>query len=546
MRRIFLAIGFLPALVLCSRAQPTSGTPPLQKFTGTDSQTTSDFTVSDRWEVRWEGIRGINISVLSTDRTLVAGAESARGALFVPKGGTYHLQIDVAPAPNFPRPGPAPMSGFQSTISGDKNSPNSPPQQPMPPAGAFQYRVEVVQIDAVAATSSDGFFNNFVLPTGSQDASSPPTTPSPTANAVANAANAVASAATAVASTAATAMSNDQARAVVLITGDNAEGTGFMVKTPDGPVVVTNIHVIANNPNLKVTTNTGGLVTVTGMKGASDRDLAMLSIKDSGYSYLDFDQDISHTVLPGDDVITPGNSQGGEVMLNTTGKVLGIGPERIEIDNPIYHGNSGGPVFHPKSGKVLGVVTEAEAVDTTDDLDKASFESRNSAIKSKMRYFALRLDTVSEWVPIDQHRFAIETLFLDQFHEQSRRLDAYLNKPDTSSRNPNNANSSDDQSKIYLNDDKIMKANDTYVQEASGSDTAGKIDALRDLLFSLQSIASADVDQIQNPDNFYSFDKDRAAEELDYRKALQKELDGIGNDVTRLGGLPRTNGDGSN
>ena len=111
-------------------------------------------------------------------------------------------------------------------------------------------------------------------------------------------------------------------------------------------------------------------------------------------------------------------------MLNTQGKVLGIGPERIEIDNPIYHGNSGGPVFHTKSGKVLGVVTEAMKVDVTDALDKASFASRNSAISGSMRYFALRLDTVSTWLPIDSRRFQNETTFLDQFHEQSRRLDA--------------------------------------------------------------------------------------------------------------------------
>jgi S1-C subfamily serine protease len=95
-----------------------------------------------------------------------------------------------------------------------------------------------------------------------------------------------------------------------------------MIKTPDGPAVVTNIHVIANNPNLKITTNTGALVPVLSEKGASDRDLALLAIKDAHYSYLEMAADISQTVQPGDEVITPGNSEGGEVMLNTDGKVL--------------------------------------------------------------------------------------------------------------------------------------------------------------------------------------------------------------------------------
>ncbi len=301
-------------------------------------------------------------------------------------------------------------------------------------------------------------------------------------------------------------LSEEQSRAVVLITGDNAEGTGFMIKTPTGPAIVTNIHVIANNPNLKITTTTGALVTVLSEKAASDRDLALLAIKDAGYNYLEVCTDISHMVQPGDEVITPVNSQGGRVMLNTGGKVLGIGPERIEFDNPIYHGNSGGPVFHTKSGKVLGVVTEAMKVDVTDALDKASFASRNSAISSSMRYFGLRLDTVSDWIPVDSRAFQVETAFLDQFHEQSRRLDAYLNaadknQSDNSNGGQSSSSGSSNDSKIYTSDEKIMKANDNFVQRASGADTAQRLESLKGLLFDLQSIADINMMQIQNLNN---------------------------------------------
>jgi hypothetical protein len=338
-------------------------------------------------------------------------------------------------------------------------------------------------------------------------------------------------------------LTEDQARAVVLIKGDNAEGTGFLIKTADGPAVVTNLHVIANNPNLKITTNTGAFVTMLSAKGASDRDLALLSVQNANFSYLEMADDISQIVQPGDEVVTPGNSQGGEVMLNTAGKVLGIGPERIEIDNPIYHGNSGGPVFHTKSGKVLGVVTEAMKVDISNDLDKASFASRNSAISGSMRYFGLRVDTIAAWIPIDSRRFQIETTFLDQFHEQSRRLDAYLNSSDKKQSGYNSSGNSNDNdvSKIYLNDEKIMKANDNFIQRASGADIAQRIEALRGLLFDLQCVSDLNVDQIQNQNNFYSFDRERASDELDYRKALKAELNSIGNNVQRLGALPRSN-----
>jgi hypothetical protein len=326
-------------------------------------------------------------------------------------------------------------------------------------------------------------------------------------------------------------LTEDQARAVVLIKGDNAEGTGFLVKMPNGPVVMTNIHVISNNPNLKITTNTGEAISILSYKGATDRDLAMIAIKDGDYKYLDLATDVSGTVQPGDEVVTPGNSEGGEVMLNTGGKVLGIGPDRIEFDNPIYHGNSGGPVFHVKSGKVIGIVTEAMKVDTSDALDKASFANRASAIGRSMRYFGFRLDNVPGWEVYDLRRFLNETAFLDQFDLRSRCLDCYINAPDD--------NKPEDT--LWQQDDKIVKANSGYFDQANGADTEQKLDAARVMWSSISDVARTDMDAIQDPSNFYSFDQQRAKDEAAYRKLIKAELDQINNSVTQLGSLPRTN-----
>ena len=57
----------------------------------------------------------------------------------------------------------------------------------------------------------------------------------------------------------------------------------------------------------------------------------------------------------------------------------------------------------------------------------------------------------------------------------------------------------------------------------------------------LDDIANIDMDAIQNPNNFYSFDRQRAKDEADYRKALKTELNTISNNVSRLASLPRTN-----
>jgi len=316
--------------------------------------------------------------------------------------------------------------------------------------------------------------------------------------------------------------------AVVLIKGDNGEGTGFLVKTADGPEVVTNIHVISDNPHLKITTSTGAQITPLSYKGATDRDLAMIAIKDDHYNYLDLATDVGNTAQPGDEVVTPGNSEGGEVMLNTGGKVLGIGPQRVEIDNPIYHGNSGGPVFHVKSNKVVGVVAMGMPVMMTDALDKTSFESRNSAIINSMRYFGLRLDNVPKWETYDWNRFQTETLFLDQFHKRSQCLDSFLNTPD--SRRGNTA-------MLYLTDDKLREAVANCTQEATGADGSQRRQALTELLDSLNSLTDADMEAIQNPNNFYSFDQQRTTFEIQYRQALKRELALIAENVDRLGSL---------
>lgn len=492
---ILVILGFVVAVTPIWAQETTVAT-----FNGTASLMTPLFKVGDKWELRWSSPRVISISVIAADGSIVAGTSGMfRGSFYLPKGGDFHLQIEMPP------------QGPQGDGAG---SPPSP------------WNIQVVAFGAEPA-SNQGVVNsaNYVPPSTTSltnmaqtpEAPTPPPSPAPIVN-----------------------LTEDQAHAVVLIRGDNAEGTGFLVKTSEGPAVITNLHVISNNPNLRITTSSGLEVTTQGLKGAVDRDLAKFSVKDEGlFHYLDLATDIGGSVQPGDEVITPGNSEGGGVMLNTGGKVLGIGPQRIEIDNPIYHGNSGGPVFHTKSGKVLAVVTEAMKVNVSNELDKTSFQNRNSAISGSMRYFGLRVDTVPKWEDLDWRRFQNETLFLEQFHQESRCLDSFLNTANKQS--DGSAISDGPPANLYLANDKIRLACEHYVQQASGSDSSQRMDAVRVLLFELNGVADTNMSNIQDLGNFYSFDQQRAKEEVDYRKALKAELDSIGDNVSRIGGLVRRN-----
>jgi S1-C subfamily serine protease len=376
----------LIGLLLCGlvREGVAADTTAVQTFDGVGGKTTPSFQVGDNWTVQWDFKDPYLLTVLSSDGTHTAGiADALKGSLSLPKGGTYQLQIDPV--------SDASRLGWHITVL--QNA----------PATKVVIATNISPPPSDSTTASTNMASSLIFPSpGKNPIPSSPIAPTE-------------------------GLTTDEAHSVVLIKGDVAEGTGFFLRTADGLMVVTNLHVISGNPNVKITTTTGAEIKTVGLKGASDRDLAMFSIQDDHYAYLELAADVQNTAQAGDEVITPGNSEGGEVMLDTKGKLLGIGPERVEFDNPIYHGNSGGPVFHTSSGKVIAVVTQALKVDTNNELDKASFNNKNSAIAGTMRYFGLRLDTVPKWEVYDPAQFLAETTFLKNFHDQSRCLDSFLN-----------------------------------------------------------------------------------------------------------------------
>jgi S1-C subfamily serine protease len=465
----------------------------VQTFDGATAATTPVFQVQDRWEVRWECASVVSITLLASDGSVVAGtAGSLKGSFYQPKGGNFSLQVGGGAG-----------------------------------AAVVPWHITVVELGAGPSTSDTNALTNYVPPqilsaTGSTHSVSTPAAP-PATN-------------TAISTTGPSTLTADESRAVVVIKGDLMEGTGFLVKTPDGPAVVTNLHVISANPNVKILTTTGQQIKTVSLKGASDRDLAMFMIQDDHYTYLDLATDIKDTVQPDDEVITPGNSEGGEVVLDTTGMVLGIGPQLIEVSNPVYHGNSGGPVIHTKTGKVLAVVTGAREVNVSDAVDKASFGNKNSAITGSMRYFGLRLDTVPTWETYDWNRFLSETTFLKNFHDQSRCLDSFMNGAGYEKAHlAGTEENGHPDSRYYLRNDKIVTAHDNYHKMATDADDSQRLDATREMVMDLEGIADADMDAIQNSGNFYGFDQQRAAQEVKYRKALRTEIENLGNKISDMG-----------
>ena len=202
--------------------------------------------------------------------------------------------------------------------------------------------------------------------------------------------------------------------AMVVIKGKEGSGSGFICSFKGRTYVVTNQHVISGLTNARFQTRGGVVLQPINWQVATDVDLVIMEVQGlpSDVKPLQLLEDLSKQVAQADKVTIPGNSEGHGVVTQTHGQLLAIGGQRIETDAPVYPGNSGSPIIHRKSGKVIGVLTEAERL-IFDEFTKHSFKDKKSAIKSEVRYFGYRLDTVEGWHPITANALNTERSLLD-------------------------------------------------------------------------------------------------------------------------------------
>ncbi len=144
--------------------------------------------------------------------------------------------------------------------------------------------------------------------------------------------------------------------------GERAQalGSGFIV-SPDG-YIVTNNHVIANATDIKVTLDDGTELAAKLIGADPKADLAVVKV-DAKKELPTVAWGDSGKLRLGDQVLAIGNPFGiGTTVtagiVSARGRDLHSGPydDFIQIDAPINHGNSGGPLVD-SDGKVVGINT---------------------------------------------------------------------------------------------------------------------------------------------------------------------------------------------
>ena len=196
----------------------------------------------------------------------------------------------------------------------------------------------------------------------------------------------------------------DYSSALVIIEGKKGIGSGFLCNMEGRTYVITNAHVVADNPGFKITSITGKVFTPGASAVAVGHDLVRIEVADAGKAF-DGIPNLDASVKIGDVVTILGNPEGAGVVKPVEGKIVGIGPDLIEVDAPFVKGNSGSPIIHQLSGKVLGVATYL--------MERKVEQGAQGGVQVETRRFGYRLDGIKQWEQINWQSFFAQSAQLN-------------------------------------------------------------------------------------------------------------------------------------
>lgn len=188
----------------------------------------------------------------------------------------------------------------------------------------------------------------------------------------------------------------DYLKSVVVIEGDHMVGTGFLAEFKGKRVIFSNAHVLFGNRILRFRTVGGMELKHTQINICRDRDIVAYELENAeDLTWLGIHQDMGN-VTNQEAVVVFGNSAGAGVVTTLRGKMLGIGPDKIEIDAAFVEGNSGSPIIAYPYNAVVGMATYATQ---TPEIDWTTRSTRFVEV----RRFGVRIDNVGweDFFPLD-------------------------------------------------------------------------------------------------------------------------------------------------
>ncbi len=205
---------------------------------------------------------------------------------------------------------------------------------------------------------------------------------------------------------------------LVFVTGAEGNGSGFIAVSGAANFLFTNAHVAAGIRGAGFKTLDGTAVQVGAAASAAGHDILRLQLGPGGKPF-EIMQGVDENVTIDDEIVVLGNAEGAGVINTIKGKIVGVGPQLVEVDAPFQPGNSGSPIIHLKTGKVIGVATYL----TIKKYDAATKEVLKAPV---VRRFGYRLDSVKVWQLVNWPLFFAQAAEMNKIETLTEDLGNFL------------------------------------------------------------------------------------------------------------------------
>ncbi len=301
---------------------------------------------------------------------------------------------------------------------------------------------------------------------------------------------------------------------LVVIEGQNGVGSGFVCLMDGQPILLTNTHVLSNNPQPRFSTLSGTSLNPGPAFVGVESDVSKITLPDGTATNLELLKELDSSVRVGDPIAVLGNAEGAGVVKPLEGRIVGIGPNLIEVDAPFVPGNSGSPIIHVDSGKVIGIATY---------LLVRKVNSASGEVDSSVRRFGYRLDKVKAWEPIQWPRFYLQSGQLGKIETTSTEFIKLF--ADAKARQLSSAG---------FTNPGIRRALDTFersLKAGSRMSAADLASARRQLLGDLRSASISDINAFDTR-TAYDYFRRMVAEEKKMREEIHsgftRAIDSVG------------------
>jgi hypothetical protein len=209
-------------------------------------------------------------------------------------------------------------------------------------------------------------------------------------------------------------------QAMVVVEGDGNRGAAFVVKMDGKPFLLTSAHTLQGNRTVRFKDLRNAVLTAGTLQLADSTDAVRGELTGASAA-LELEPAVDKIRI-GDGVIVASASEGAGVVREIPGRVVAVGPERIEVSAEFGESDNGSPILLKSTGRVIGVAVCL-------NIPRKSAETTASPVGFQETHrFGYRLDTASRWITAaSNERLLMEGLKLAELENFYGLLAAVLN-----------------------------------------------------------------------------------------------------------------------